>query len=72
MIVDDRVTGFIVHARDPEALADAIVKLLKDNNLRKQMGENAYKKLKTDLSWDKIAEKTIRVYKKAIVAKNKK
>lgn len=30
------------------------------------MGENAYKKLKTDLSWDNIAEKTIGVYKKAI------
>ena len=71
-IVDDGITGFIVPPKNPEALADAIVKLLKDNNLRKQMGENAYKKLKTDLSWDKIAEKTIRVYKKAIVAKNKK
>ena len=71
-IVDDGITGFIVPPKNPEALADAIVKLLKDNNLRKQMGENAYKKLKTDLSWDKIAEKTIRVYKKAIVAKNEK
>ena len=71
-IVDNGITGFIVPPKNPEALADAIVKLLKDNNLRKQMGENAYKKLKTDLSWDKIAEKTIRVYKKAIVAKNKK
>ena len=65
-IVDDGVTGFIVPPKNPEALADAIVKLLKDEKLRKQMGENAYKKLKTDLSWDKIAEKTIEVYKKAI------
>jgi glycosyltransferase involved in cell wall biosynthesis len=65
-IVDDGVTGFIVPPKNPEALADAIVKLLKDGKLRKQMGENAYKKLKTDLSWDNIAEKTIEVYKKAI------
>ena len=65
-IVDDGITGFIVPPRDPEALAKAIVKLLKDENLRKSMGENAYKKMKTDLSWDKIAEKTIEVYKKAI------
>ena len=71
-IVDDGVTGFIVPPRNPEALADAIVKLLKDEKLRKQMGENAYKKLKRDLSWDKIAEKTIEVYKKAIAAKNEK
>ncbi|MGB3459356.1 MAG: glycosyltransferase family 4 protein [Halobacteriota archaeon] len=65
-IVDDGVTGFIVPPKNPEALADAIVKLLKDTKLRKQMGENAYKKLKNDMSWDKIAEKTIEIYKKAI------
>ena len=65
-IVDDGVTGFIVPPRNTEALADAIVKLLEDEDLRKQMGESAYKKLKTDLSWDKIAGKTIEVYKKAI------
>ncbi|MCK4732795.1 MAG: glycosyltransferase family 4 protein [Methanophagales archaeon] len=65
-IVDEGLTGFIVPSKDPEALAEAIVKLLQDEDLRKQMGENAYKKLKTDLSWDKIVEKTIEVYEKAI------
>ena len=69
-IVDDEITGFIVPPKNPEALAEAIVKLLKDDKLRKQMGENAYKKLKTDLSWDKIAEKTIEVYKKSIQDKS--
>lgn len=65
-VVDDGKTGFIVPPRDEKALADAIIKLLKDENLRKEMGENAYKKMKEELSWDKIAEKTIEVYKKAI------
>jgi glycosyltransferase involved in cell wall biosynthesis len=69
-IVDDGVTGFIVPPKNPKTLAEAIVKLLKDEKLRKQMGENAYKKLKTDLSWDKIAEKTIEVYRKAIKDKS--
>ncbi len=71
-IVDDGITGFIVPPRNTEALADAIVKLLKNEDLRKQMGETAYKKLKTDLSWDNIAEKTIEVYKKAIEDAKKK
>ena len=70
-IVDDGVTGFIVPPRNPEALAYAIIKLLKNEKLRKEMGENAYKKLKTDLSWDNIAEKTIEVYEKAIENRNK-
>jgi glycosyltransferase involved in cell wall biosynthesis len=64
--VDDGVTGFIVPPRDTKALANAIINLLKDDELRKQMGENAYKKMKADLSWDKIAERTIEVYKEAI------
>jgi glycosyltransferase involved in cell wall biosynthesis len=61
-VVEDGKTGFIVPPRNPEALAEAIIKLLKDDELRKEMGENAYKKTKEELSWDKIAEKTIEVY----------
>lgn len=65
-IVDEGKTGFIVPSRNPKALAEAIVKLLNDEKLRKQMGENAYKKLKANLSWDIIAEQTIKVYRRAL------
>jgi starch synthase len=65
-IVDDGNTGYIVPPRNPEALAEATIKLLKDKRLRREMGENAYEKLKADFSWDKIADKTIEVYRKAI------
>jgi len=68
-IVDDGITGFIVEPRDSHALAEAIIKLLKDKNLRIKMGENGYKKLKRDLSWENIAEKTIQVYKKTITTR---
>ena len=69
-VVYDGISGFIVPPKDPEALAEAIVKLLKDEKLRKKMGENAYRKMKEELSWDKIAEKTIEVYKAAIREKH--
>jgi len=65
-IVDNGKTGFVIPPRDSRALAEAIIKLLKDEKLRKEMGENAYKKLKEDFSWDRIAERTIEVYKKAM------
>ncbi len=65
-IVDEGITGLIVPSRNPEALAEAIIKLLKAPNLRIEMGENAHKKLKTDFSWKKIGEKTVEVYKQAL------
>ena len=67
-VVEDGVTGFIVPPRDSHALADATIKILKDDDLRKRMGENAYRKMKEELSWDKIAEKTIETYNAVIKA----
>jgi alpha-maltose-1-phosphate synthase len=61
-IVDDGKTGYVVRARDEVALAAAIVRLLRDDSLRRELGDNGYRKLKNELSWEKIAEKTIRVY----------
>jgi glycosyltransferase involved in cell wall biosynthesis len=68
-IVDDGKTGFVVPTKDTGALAEAIIKLLKDEKLREEMGEAGYKKLNTDLSWDKISGITTEVYKKALEEK---
>lgn len=65
-IVDNGITGLIVPSRDHEALADAIVLLLKDRKLRIRMGENAYIKLKTDLSWNKIIDDIFDIYRDTI------
>ena len=66
-IVDEGKTGFIVPPRDPGALAEAIVTLLKSDEQRKMMGENGLKKLKTDLSWEAIVETSVvPVYQEAI------
>ncbi len=68
-VVDNGNTGFIVPAKDYMALAEAIIKLLKDDKLRKEMGENGYRKMIVELSWDKIAEKTIEMYKTILYLK---
>lgn len=61
-IVEDGTTGIVIPPRNTKVLAEAIITLLKDDNLRKFMGKNAYKKLKMDMSWDKIIKEIIRVY----------
>lgn len=71
-VVENGKTGFIVPSKDSNALAEAIIKLLKDDKLRKEMGENAHRKMKNELSWDKIAERTVEVYKEAIRHKSYK
>ena len=65
-VVEHGQTGLIVPPGDEKALAEAIVSLLKDPDKRRQMGQNAYAKATTDLSWDTIAEKTLRVYQEAL------
>lgn len=63
-VVDEGVTGYVVPPKDPDSLANAIVKILNNDLLRKKMGENAYQKMKNELSWDLVAEETCKVYNK--------
>ena len=65
-MVDHEQTGYLVPPRDPTALAGAIVRLLKDKQLRRQFGTNGRRKIDTECSPDAVAEKTIRVYHQAL------
>ena len=65
-IVDDGITGFVVPPRDSKALAEKIILLLEDKKLRRKMGEKAYRKLKTDLSWDKISKEIVEIYEETL------
>jgi alpha-maltose-1-phosphate synthase len=68
-VIENGKTGFLVPPRDENALAQAIVKLISNKQLTLKMGQNAYQKTLSDLSWDSIANKTIQVYKKAVCLK---
>jgi glycosyltransferase involved in cell wall biosynthesis len=60
-VVVDNETGILVPPRDSKALADAIIYLLENEDIRESMGKNARKKVE-DYSWNKIAEETEKVY----------
>ena len=40
-VVEDGITGLLVPPKEPKALADAILRLLKDDDLRRSFGKNA-------------------------------
>lgn len=55
--VKDGVTGFLVPSRDAEALSIKIQEILKDEELAKQLGENAYNYVHENLTWENIARR---------------
>lgn len=64
--VDNGVTGYLVAPRAEAPLADALVRLLRDAELRRQMGEAGRRKLDTESSPAVVAAKTLDVYRRAI------
>lgn len=57
-------TGLIIPPRDHRALADALIRILNDENLRQAM-KNEIQALRSNaLSWEKLASQTIKVYEK--------
>ncbi len=64
--VDHEKTGLLVPPRDPQALAEAIVRLLKDSNLRHAMGLAGKAKLDRDCSPAVVAQQTVEAYRCAI------
>jgi len=45
--------GFLVPPKDPKCLAEKIVSLIKDKDLRHQIGENCLKTVETKVDWSK-------------------
>lgn len=63
-VVKDNHNGILVPPKDPDALADAIINLLSDEDLREKLKNNILNDNKYgSLSWDKIAQKYIEIYK---------
>ncbi|WP_067052364.1 glycosyltransferase family 4 protein [Methanofollis ethanolicus] len=64
--VEHGKTGLLVPPGDPLALADAIIRLLADPNLRTMMETNVRKKAE-ELSWESVAKKTMRIYREVSI-----
>ena len=64
--IEDGHTGLLVPPSNSQALASAIVRLLKDDEAREKMGQNGRIKMETECSPDAVAALTLSVYQKSI------
>ncbi|WP_455280391.1 glycosyltransferase family 4 protein [[Eubacterium] cellulosolvens] len=65
-VVKNNETGILVEPKDDKKMAEAIIKLLKDMNLRKFMGNQGRKRVERHFTWDLSAKKTFEVYQNVV------
>ena len=66
--LQDGIQGFLVSPEDEKAFASAVIRILKDDNIRKKMGENALAYYHNQLSGNRISRMTLETYEKALVS----
>jgi len=60
-ILEKNHAGLLVEPENPKELAKAIIKLLKDERLRRELGENGRKYVTKNHSWGAVARKVAEV-----------
>jgi glycosyltransferase involved in cell wall biosynthesis len=65
-IIEHDVTGVKVYPNNPDSLAWGITKVLLDDSFRKNVRENAYRKVLEKYDWEKIAQQTKRIYESVL------
>lgn len=65
-VIKDKETGFLVPPEDPQRLAEAILTLLRNPDLRITMGLNARKHVEQNFTLEHMAKNTETAYKEAI------
>lgn len=69
-IVEDGVSGILTNPKDPNSLADAIIRVLKDSKLSQKLVEEARKGIEEKFTLEKMCQETFNVYQEALNAQN--
>lgn len=64
------VNGFLVENEDPEAMADRLLRLLRDPNLRREMGQAARRTVESRFSMSAMMTRLAGIYDELLAAKN--
>lgn len=70
-IIEHGVTGLLVPPKDPQAIAEAVMYFLLNEDARLASVKEGRNRVAQNFSWEKIAEKTEAVYKEVISNKEK-
>jgi len=65
-IIDDGQTGLLVPPKDTDAMAKAVIRIVRDKNLAEQLVANAQTKLKKNFTLKHMASSTIKVYEELL------
>jgi glycosyltransferase involved in cell wall biosynthesis len=68
-VVIDGETGILVPASDPDALANAIIRLIEDEELRVKMGNAGRKRVLKHFTIQKMVNKTEQLYQELMIEK---
>lgn len=67
-VIIDGVNGFLVPAKDPELLAQKIIQLLKDDNLRASFSQNAIRTIREHFNLQEMVRKVEEIYSGILAA----
>jgi starch synthase len=67
-LVQDEVEGFIVRGRDPDHIAEAMIRAATDRELNRRMGEAAHKKGAVGKTWQDYGDRLLAEYTKRLNA----
>lgn len=67
-IVEHEKTGIKVYVDNSDSLAWGILRVLKNPDVADKIRENGYQKVLREYDWNRIAERTMKVYNRALVA----
>jgi len=65
-VIENGKTGLVVPKENPDALCEAMIKLINDKNYRKKLGLAGCKKVEHEYDWDKNVSLVINIYNKIL------
>lgn len=61
-VIQDGVNGLLVPSEDVKSLAEGIIRLLEDEELRRRLGSEARRRVESEFSADRLAEAYMKIY----------